>query len=116
MIGVPAEALRGNLVRAMDRAQAEFVLELDPKAFPGGYALVSLTLCGTADRCTVMGWLPGAAVPTSLPVSAQAMNSVAFVYTRSRAQNVEQAKWDCRRIRRDDNRQCLSRSGYVSSD
>ena len=111
VLGVPPAALRGNVVRAIDRSRAEFVLQLDPAAYPGSYALTSLALCGTADRCRVMGWLPDADVPTALPVRAETLRTASFVYTRLRAQGVEQAQWDCGRLKRDNGAQCLPGTG-----
>lgn len=107
VLGVPPEALRGNVVRAMDRSRAEFVLELDPSAYPGSYAMAALALCGTADRCQVTGWLPEASVPSALPLSPEAVRTASFAYTRARVQGVERAQWNCRRIKRESAAQCL---------
>ena len=55
VLEVPGANLRGSILRLMNSATGQYVLQLDPSAFPGSYAVAALSLCGDKPECTVMG-------------------------------------------------------------
>lgn len=107
--GVPKPALKGSIVRLMDADAAQYVLQLDPAAFPGSWAIVGYTICGPRPDCLVMGWTSEAETPRSLPVSPSANRSLAFMYRKSSVLGIAQPYWDCARFARPQRAQCLPR-------
>ena len=105
--GVPATALKGNIVRLANETATQFVLQLDPAAFPGSWAVVGYTICAARADCMVMGWTSEAQTPRALPVMPNASPSMAFLYRKSSAMGLAQPYWDCARFARVDRTQCL---------
>jgi spore germination cell wall hydrolase CwlJ-like protein len=105
--GVPPRALRGSIVRLKDDAAAQYVLQLDPSAYPGSFAVIGLAICGDKPDCLVMGWMSEDETPRSLPVMPPDMRSLAFVYRKSSVLGTVLLSWDCARFPRPDRAQCL---------
>jgi spore germination cell wall hydrolase CwlJ-like protein len=105
--GVPAARLQGNIVRLIDPDTGQYVLELDPKAYPGSYAVVALTICRNMPVCSVIGWLKPDNIPAALPAPAAAMHSMSFLYRRNRPLDREQVYWNCQQLPRANASQCL---------
>lgn len=103
--GVPASVLKGNIVRLSDPAAGVFVLQLDPAAYPGSYAILAFKICTTKLHCTVMGWTSEDQLPSGLPISPVERQTVAFQYSKGKGDVL--ANWDCRRFPRDTPDQCL---------
>lgn len=109
--GVPPAQLKGNKVRLASPETADYVVELDPSAYAGSYALVSLKICRDLAVCSVMGWIRPDQVPAALPVPRASLHSMSFLYRRNRALNREQVLWNCQQIPRADAAQCLPGTG-----
>lgn len=105
---VPPASLNGNIVRLKDEDAGQFVIQLNPAAAPASYAITGFNLCGEKLECMVFGWTNASEIPRSLPVLPWMMNSLAFVYRRSRALGLSQGYWDCRRFPRPLPAQCLT--------
>ncbi|MDO6414685.1 cell wall hydrolase [Sphingomonas sp. BIUV-7] len=109
--GVPESALKGSLVRLKDEEGGQFVLQLDPGAYPGSYAIVGFTICNGKPNCIVMGWTSADQVPRTFPILPDALRSLAFLYRRSSIVDSAQPFWDCRRFQRPVASQCLPGTG-----
>jgi hypothetical protein len=109
--GVPSAQLKGNKIRLASPDPAEYVLELDPSAYAGSYAMVALKICRDLPVCSVMGWIKPEQVPDALPVPKAALHSVSFIYRRNRQLNREQIYWNCQQTPRTDASQCLPGTG-----
>jgi hypothetical protein len=105
--GVPAAALKGNIVRLMDEGASQFVLQLDGSAFPGSWAVVGYTICASRPECMVMGWTSEAQTPRALPVLPTTSPHMAFLYRKSSVLGLAQPYWDCTRFARPDRAQCM---------
>ncbi len=100
--------LRGSILRLMNSAAGQYVLQLDPAAFPGSYAVAALSLCHDRPDCTVMGWLQPQLIPASISRRlAASMPTVSFIYRKDQARGVEQFSWNCRQVARADPKQCM---------
>ncbi|MDB5661838.1 MAG: SleB-like protein [Sphingomonas bacterium] len=104
---VPTPALKGSIVRLADTAAHQYVLQLDPSAFPGNWAVVGFTICAAKPDCLVMGWTSEQETPHSLPVLPGANRSMAFMYRKSSVLDLAKPYWDCRRFPRADRTQCM---------
>lgn len=74
-----------------------------------GEALIGVAkrLCGTQRFCHVMGWSNRAGVPAGFPVPPSSRAALTFSYRRDRASDVEQVRFNCDSLPRDDTAQCL---------
>jgi spore germination cell wall hydrolase CwlJ-like protein len=105
--GVPTPALKGNVVRLKNDVKAQYVLQLDPSAFPGSFAVVGFTICADRPDCLVMGWTEPRALPQALPLSADAMQNMTFMYRKNRIPGQTGSYWNCHQTPRADPTQCL---------
>lgn len=105
--GVPQASLNGNVIRLKDENAGQFVLQLNPAAPPGSFAITGFNLCGEKLECTVFGWTTAQDLPRSLPILPYMMKSLAFVYRKSNTLGIAQGYWDCRRFPRPLPAQCL---------
>lgn len=83
--------LKGNSLAASDPDRGLYGLRLDLNRFPGSYALVARSLCGTKSRCTVLGWRRDAA-PSGMGDFQAKRGKALFSYRREGGESVE---WDC---------------------
>ncbi|PZU09641.1 cell wall hydrolase [Sphingomonas sp.] len=109
--GVPESALKGAIVRLKDEEAGQFVLQLDPSASPGSYAIVGFTICNGRPDCMVMGWTEPNQVPRVFPILPVTLRSLAFMYRRSSILDAAFPQWDCRRFHRPVTGQCLPGTG-----
>jgi len=105
--GVSDADLKGNVVRLMDAGSAQYVLQLDPNAYPGSYALVALAICKDKPDCIVMGWRSTDMLPRSLPVLPTGMRGMSFMFKKSSASKTEKPYWNCQQMTRRDAAECL---------
>jgi spore germination cell wall hydrolase CwlJ-like protein len=105
--GVPESALKGSIVRLKDEEAGQYVLQLDPAAFPGSFAVVGFTICNGKPNCIVMGWTSADEIPRTFPVLPNTLRTLAFLYRRSSILDASQPFWDCRRFHRPVASQCL---------
>ena len=105
--GVTAADLKGSTPRLVDNAAASYVLQLDPGAFPGSYAIAALNICARKSDCTVVGYQHADRLPSALPVSAEGLRRASFYYRVRKAVGIESVLWNCRDIPRPDPSQCL---------
>jgi spore germination cell wall hydrolase CwlJ-like protein len=106
--GLSQAALNGNIIRLKDEDAGQFVLQLNPTAPPGSYAIAGFNLCGEKLECTVFGWTSASEVPRTLPILPWMMQSLAFVYRKSNTLGIAQGYWDCKRFPRPLPAQCLT--------
>jgi spore germination cell wall hydrolase CwlJ-like protein len=106
--------LRGSTLRGVDPGSRSFLVELDKAAFPGSYASVALAICRGKSTCQVLGWRDSGQVPSELPLSDTARNSMSFVYSRS-SKTGETALWNCSQTPRAEVSQCLP-TGNIDID
>lgn len=104
---VPGANLRGSTLRLMNDATGQYVLQLDPGAFPGSYAVAALSLCRDRPECTVMGWLQPQLIPASISAATASTQTLSFIYRKDQARGVEQFGWNCRQVARTDPKQCM---------
>jgi hypothetical protein len=109
--GVPAAALKGSIVRLKDEEGSQYILQLDPSASPGSYAVTGFTICSGKPNCIVMGWTGSDQAPRTFPIMPNSLRSVAFLYRRSSILDTAQPFWDCRRFDRPVASQCLPGTG-----
>lgn len=105
--GISEADLKGNIVRLMDAGKGQYVLQLDPSAFPGSYALVAYGICKESSDCVVMGWRSSDAVPRSLPILPTGMRGLSFLYRKSSVTKTEKPYWNCQQMARRDPADCL---------
>ena len=106
--GVPPASLNGSIIRLKDETAGQFILQLNPAAPPGSYAITAVNLCGEKSECMVFGWTSAADIPRSLPVVPWMMRTLAFAYRKSRTLDIAQPYWDCHRFPRPLASQCLA--------
>lgn len=73
------------------------------------------TACGTQPYCKVMMWADAAATPAALPVSEEALATMAFSYLRNEKGAFEKALWNCTRFPRSETGQCMKTRVPVAS-
>ncbi|WP_164847489.1 cell wall hydrolase [Sphingobium algorifonticola] len=105
--GLPAAALRDNVLRIVHPDDAAFGLALTGKRDPETYIGVAVRLCRDLAFCHVMGWLDGAAVPRGFPVPPTARALMSFSYRRDRTRGIEEIRFDCEQFPRRIAAQCL---------
>jgi spore germination cell wall hydrolase CwlJ-like protein len=105
--GVSDADLKGNVVRLMDAGTAHYVLQLDPTAFPGSYALVAYMICKDKPDCLVMGWRSPDMLPRALPTLTTGMRGMSFLFQKSSASKSEKPYWNCQQMARRDPAECL---------
>lgn len=106
---VPALAtadLGGNLVRLADLTTNLFLLQLDPAAYPGSYAVAAWKLCHDRSPCRVAGWRSAGDVPQRLPLTGDWRAKMTFWFEKDGVSG-QRSQWDCRIIPRDNRQQCL---------
>ena len=111
--GVAPASLKGNVVRLANDSGTEFGLELDPRAYPGSYAIVAFALCKGKPACIVAGWTRPELIPAALPVPIPSLRTVSFLYRKNVELGRDQSFWNCRQLARDDPAQCLPGTGPV---
>lgn len=104
---ISATALRGNTIRDAAQDGSAIFLKLDPGAFPGSYAMTSLALCKGKRSCRVLGWREEAAIGRGLPLGADALRGLTFLYVKDMKRGDERAMWNCAQVSRPDPAQCL---------
>jgi spore germination cell wall hydrolase CwlJ-like protein len=104
--GVPAAALKGNIVRLGSANGSEYALELTVGAGEDHYPAVAAALCRERPVCTVAGWIDPDRVPLVLPMPMQALRAATFLYRR-RGDAPVQAVWNCGQAPRADKTQCM---------
>ncbi|QJU58575.1 cell wall hydrolase [Sphingomonas sp. AP4-R1] len=109
--GVPESALHGAVVRLKDEEAGQYILQLNPSANPGSYAVLGFTICTRKPDCIVMGWTSVDEVPRAFPITPIALRSLAFLYRRSSILQTAAPYWDCRRFHRSLAAQCLPGTG-----
>jgi spore germination cell wall hydrolase CwlJ-like protein len=85
-----------------------FFVALDAAKAPGSYAISAVNLCGKRPRCLILGWLESARISKQLPLPQGALMALSFVYRRT-APGEDAAYWDCMKMQRADDTQCLPR-------
>jgi hypothetical protein len=78
------------------------------RASPASFAIAAFTLCGDKLECSVYGWTSAADLPQGLPVSREALRTLAFAYRKSRNLGIAKSYWDCARFPRALVSQCLA--------
>lgn len=104
---VSTAAMRGNTIADASQDGSAIFLKLDPGAFPGSYAMTSLALCKSKRSCKVLGWRDQTAVGRALPLGADSLRQISFVYVKDMKRGVERALWNCSQVPRPDSSQCL---------
>ena len=100
--------LRGSgTIRYAKLDGRSYVMQLDPGAFAGKYAMAALAICKGKLQCQVMGWRDGVAVPQSLPLPIADRASLSFLYVRDTPSALDRALWNCGQMRRANLEQCL---------
>jgi hypothetical protein len=110
-VEIPGANLRGSILRLMNNATGQYVLQLDPAAFPGSYAVAALSLCRDKPECTVMGWLQPQLIPASISAAMATMPTLSFIYRKDATRGLEQFSWNCRQVARSDPKQCMPGTG-----
>jgi spore germination cell wall hydrolase CwlJ-like protein len=100
--------LRQNIVRLADPAAGLYVVQLDPTAYPGHYAVLALKLCREQAHCRVVGWRNPVDMPAQLPLSGNWRANLSFLYEKGGAGG-EVAKWNCQQMQRNNKDQCLDK-------
>ena len=99
--------LDGNILRLANPNGREFGLQLNRRVYPGSYAIVAYSLCKNQPVCTVAGWFQRKQIPTALPVSANALRSVSFLYRKGHQPGRDEFLWNCNQVARENKSQCL---------
>ena len=86
-----------------------FLVTLDSKFDPATLPVLAKRACGDRRYCKMMAWAADARTPTSLPLSPDALASMAFSYLRDSERGFEKALWNCRIYPRAGEGQCMNR-------
>ncbi len=105
--GLSDDILKGSIIRLADPSANSFVLQLDPSAYPGSYAVIAFGICKGKPHCLVMGWTKAAQLPANIPVSSAHTPPPAFVFRYDGLTGEGHPAWDCKVMARDDPSQCL---------
>lgn len=74
------------------------VVAVSPDDDGTGFVALARDICGEeANLCKVGIWTDPAQLPHSFPMSIQAVEDQAFMYTRNRGAGFEQTVWQCER-------------------
>lgn len=73
------------------------VVAVPPDADGAGFAALARDICGETPMCRVGIWTDPAQLPTGFPMTEQAVEDQAFLYTRNRNTGFEQTVWLCDR-------------------
>lgn len=114
--GVSDSDLRGNAVRLVDEGRGEYLVALDPAAYPGSYAVMAWKICENKARCRVLGWRNPLDVPATLPLQEGWSSTLSFVFEKG-ADGTFAARWNCGEMKRENRAQCLAdgRGGMAAS-
>lgn len=102
-VAIAGVNLRGATVKLADTDTGVFILQLPQGRFSGDHAMASLELCRGRAHCTVLGYLPGEALPKALPLPVGAAKRASFYYDAA----VARAYWNCGRITRSRASECI---------
>jgi spore germination cell wall hydrolase CwlJ-like protein len=105
--GLLPTTLKKNVLRLADVASNTYVLQLDPSAYPGSYAIVALGICKDLTKCLVLGWTKPDLVPTTFPIQPMKRRSATFIFLRDGAGGADDIRWNCQQVHRDIAAQCL---------
>lgn len=105
--GINDVDLSGSAIKAADRASGQFLLKLEPSAFPGSFAVLSFKLCADLPSCEIWGWTDAHAIPGGFPVTGAARTSASFHYLKTRERPTGSAFWNCRQFARASAAQCI---------
>jgi spore germination cell wall hydrolase CwlJ-like protein len=106
--GVNAVDLQGNIVRLSNPDAGQFVIRLEPSAYPGSYAILAHKICAQKPSCEVWGWTNSTQMPTSLPPSAQSLTNASFHFVQNAQHATGQAQWNCKEFTDRKAEQCLT--------
>lgn len=84
-----------------------FIYSISARQDAASLADMAKAACGTQPYCKVMMWTDPAITPTSLPVSAAALDAMAFSYLKNDKGAFERALWNCAIFAREDAGQCM---------
>jgi spore germination cell wall hydrolase CwlJ-like protein len=106
---VPLALLRTNRLVRDEAQQNVVIIALDPQAYSGSYALTAQSICAArgSSGCTVLGWFDAGQVPARLVATDVAKAGADFYYFSDPQRGREVALWNCARIKRDKDSQCL---------
>lgn len=105
-LALTAADLGESTVHGYDSGDANFIVKLDPDAFPGSYALLAYKICKDRTPCRVTGWRDANAIPTVRQASNAESRKESFFYQRLGPGN-ETALWNCKEMPRSNPSQCL---------
>lgn len=107
--------LGASTIHGYDNSDANFLVQLDPAAFPGSYAVLAYKLCKDRTPCRVTGWLDAAAMPAGSLMTDAARKRASFFYQRLGPGN-ETALWNCKQMPRSNKGQCLDGSQPIQQN
>lgn len=90
-----------------------FLVTLDPRLPPAGYAAFAGRVCADRAYCKLLAWTDRADTPTALPGDPRQMERLAFSYLRDRVHSFDKALWACDRFTRPDPTQCMKRQVFA---
>ncbi|WP_420143832.1 cell wall hydrolase [Sphingobium sp.] len=105
--GISGADLQGSSVRQADAASGQFILRLEPGAFPGSYAVLAYKMCEGKPACDIWGWTDPMAMPRALPVTLADQRTASFHFHKSGQSPTGIAQWNCREFKRASASQCL---------
>ncbi len=108
--GIPAAALRGNVLKLVHPQGGAYVLVLRAGMKAEDHLGVALRLCQDQKICHVMGWAAGDALPRSFPVPGATRESMRFSYFRDRQSGREEVRFDCVLFTLRHSQQCLEKN------
>ena len=73
------------------------VVAVSPDDDGTGFVALARDICGETTMCKVGIWTDPARLPTGFPMTEQAVEDQAFMYTRNRNTGFEQTVWLCDR-------------------
>ena len=94
--GAPQAAADAVLARR-EIAPDFTVVAVSPNDDGAGFAALAREICGETTMCKVGIWTDPARLPTGFPMTVQAVEDQAFMYTRNRNTGFEQTVWLCDR-------------------
>lgn len=88
-----------------------FLVTLDRRANPDGFAAQAIRTCGERAFCKFMGWTDARRMPKGLPLGDGAIDAMSFSYLRNQAIGYGKALWNCDEFKRPSPVQCMRRGG-----